>query len=415
MLFKTLKTQSSRQVLTIIAICTLGVPGALAQTASVPQFNPTGSWSAQPTQLASVRGLHDVKLPCVLSNEYDNGYIVRFSGGGKQLLAMAIDFRQNVFQQGRQYDAMLSVGGGYVKQVKATAFTANTLIFNLRPLSDIYAVMKSANEMELSIANNNFKFNLAQIGAAYAPLESCYAGEVRTAQAAPAVIPPAVSAAPRPATFDDIVNAAPNDANVAPNAAGKPMNISQVTPRGPDAVLPRENRVSKSTEGSSQWEARVGEDIKTVLGRWSQKAGYDLQWDAAQSGSVVQDVSLNGSFEQAVQQLLAENAAANGLSGKFDSAGSSVASAPRSQWNAPAGANIQTVLNQWAQSAGVRIVWQSYASIPVKNAVAMDGSFESAVQSLLDQYQSSAERPVGQLNTDPTTGQRTLLMDVDRS
>ena len=335
------------------------------------------------------------------------------------LLGMAIDFRQNVFNQGQQYDAMLSIGGGYVKQVKATAFTANTLIFNLRPLKDIYAVLKSGKEMELSIADNNFKFDLAQIGAAYSQLESCYIGEVRTASVVPAAIPAPVAVAPTPTSFDDIVNAAPENTNAAQKPTGSPMNISQVTPRGPDSIVARNNRVSRMGEGEGKWEARSGEDMKSVLSRWAQKAGYDLEWDAAQSGTVSQDVTVNGSFEQAVQQLLAENAAATGLFGKFDAAGmptaSSPTSAPRTQWNAPAGANIQTVLNQWAQSAGVNIVWQSYASISVKSSVNMNGSFESAVQSLLDQYQSNSERPVGQLNTDPATGKRTLLMDVDRS
>lgn len=414
-----LLSTTSRHVLALLAVCTLGVSPALAQNA-IPQFSPTGAWAAQPTQLASVRGLDGVKLPCLLTNEYDNGFIVRISGGGKELMAMAVDFRQNVFKQGQQYDAMLSIGSGYAKQVKATAFTSNTLIFNLRPLKDIYAVLKSGKEMEISIADNAFKFDLAQIGAAYSQLESCYAGEVRTASAAPAAIPAPVTVAPTPTSFDDIVNAAPVGANAAENTAtNKPMNISQVTPRGPDAIVARENRVSKSTEGSAQWEARTGEDMKTVLRRWAQKAGYDLQWDSSQTGTVSQDVSVNGSFEQAVQQLLAENAAANGLFGKFDGAGAQAAAtsaaAPRTQWNAPAGANIQTVLNQWANSAGVNIVWQSYASIPVKAPVNMNGSFESAVQSLLDQYQSANERPVGQLNTDPATGKRTLLMDVDRS
>ncbi len=41
-------------------------------------------------------------------------------------------------------------------------------------------------------------------------------------------------------------------------------------------------------------------------------------------------------------------------------------------------------------------------------------SFEQAVQSLLDQYNNDPSRPVAQLNIDPDTGQRTLLMNLDK-
>jgi hypothetical protein len=439
-----LLSTTSRHVLTIVTLCAIGAGSAMAQTA-VPEFTPVRAWSAQPTQLTEVRGLEGVRLPCVLSNEYDNGYQIRFSGGGQQLMAMAIDFRQNVFEQGRQYDAVLSIGAGYVQQVKATAFAPNTLIFNLRPLTGFYGVIKSANRMELSIQENTFQFSLAQIGASFASLESCYAGDVKTAAAEmpkvaqqtatmPQQLPAAVAANPTPSSFNDILRAMPDEQsltqdtaqNSASNAATKPMTIAQVTPRSPSDYAAREPRISRATDVGSEWEARAGEDIRTVLGRWADRAGYDLQWDAAQNGKVAQDVALNGGFEDAVRQLLAENAAATGLTSRIDISTGSLNSAtetsvyprrnaPAAQWSAPAGANIQTVLNEWGRNAGVTIVWQSYASMPVKSPLALNGSFESAVQSLLDQFQENSERPVGQLNTDPVTGQRTLLIDIDRS
>ena len=130
---KLLGAHASRHALLTLALCTMIPASAMAD---VPVFAPAAGWDVNAGQLSNVRGLKPMKLPCVISTEYDYGFVVRFSGGGSKMLALAIDFRQDVFKQGRQYDAMISIGGGYVKQVKASAFTPSTLIFNLRPLGD---------------------------------------------------------------------------------------------------------------------------------------------------------------------------------------------------------------------------------------------------------------------------------------
>jgi len=396
-------------------------PMALAQ--NVPTFTPVSAWDVGAAQLGSGRGVQSMKMPCVISGEFDNGFIVRFSGGGGELLAMAIDFRQEVFKQGRKYNAMLSVGDSYVKQVSATAFTPNTLIFNLRPLGDFYNAAKNAKTMEISIDNNAMMFSMAGLAKSYEGLENCYAGgnaepikplkgEMRTADGAtkvrPVVVPGVekIAAAPLPQTFDDIVQ------NSDVPAAGKPMNITQVTPQAATTA-----RVSRSID-SSLWSAKEGEDMRSVLSRWSNRAGYDLQWQADQGGVVAQDVALNGTFEEAVSQLLAENSAASGISGRIEDTGAVkplTTASTGSSWSAAPGASIQSVLDNWAARAGVTIVWTSSINAPVKAAVNMSGSFEGAVQTLLDQYMNDSARPVGQLNVDPQTGQRTLFMNIDRA
>lgn len=421
-----------------------------AQAQATPVFNPAGSWQVGATDLASVRGLKGLKLPCVVSNEYDNGFVVRFSGGGQQMLAMAIDFRQDVFQQGRKYTAMLSVGDGYVKQVEATAFTSNTLLFNLRSLKEVYAMLQKASAMELDVEGNVFKFSLQQLGQTFGKLETCYTTG-RGAKIAPmqnanlersidAVNPPAVPVAGveahvLPRSFDDIIKAP---------AEGAPLNIAQRQAQN-DGVLPQQNTVSRAQNVApgarvatpslaprrspaapidvqqAAWNARSGEDLQAVLGRWATQAGYDLDWQAAPSGKVRHDMNINGSFEDAVAQLTA----ANGVGGHIETGAgqmelpSAISAAPAaatsSQWSGPSGANLQTVLDDWGRKAGVNVVWESYASIPLKSPVQQSGAFEEAVQALLDQYQNDPQRPVGQLNTDPETGKRTLMMSVDRS
>lgn len=417
-------------VLAALAVCTMmPMPAFAAQGQDIPVFTPTSAWAVGSTELSNVRSLRSVNLPCVISTEYDNGFVVRFSGGGRQLLAMAIDFRQNVFEPGKKYNAMLSVGDAYSKQVSATGFTASTLIFNLRPLKDFYSVVKGAGDIELDIDGNIMKFTLGQIGESYDDLESCYAGgdakpvtPMPGAQQNASVQPlkkDDMVAQPLPQSFDEIVQKA--DAQ-----SGAQERPSQILPRV-SRMMDESPRMMPMAQ--AQWSAKAGEDMKAVLSRWSMKAGYDLQWQADQGGKVTQDIQSNGSFEDAVAQLMAQNGAASAYvktpEGTQKDLGTSATLSPmpivpvqatvpalRSEWSAKPGASIQQVLDQWGAKAGVAVVWQSYMNIPVRDEVKVSGSFEQAVQSLLDQYADDPERPLAQLNTDPDTGARTLTMNM---
>lgn len=392
-------------------------------------FMPVSGWTVGSTELASVRGLKDVKLPCVISAEYDNGFVVRFSGGGGQMLALAIDFRQSVFNQGQKYSAMLSVGDGYVKQVSASAFTPSMLIFNLREISDFYTTLKAAQKFALDVDGNAFEFSLQQFANNLGGLESCYAtGNASPIQpiSAPQSQPTPITEMPAqqglPQSFDDIIKAPPEH---APERNPGMTTASALTPlpgeTRPDSIV-SQGRVSRVTPSDAKWTARAGEDMRTVLTRWSTAAGYDLQWQASDNGKVVQDVSVNGRFEDAVSQLLAENRVASGIKGRFDDGSSTprsttfASSLPSSSWTASPGADLKSVLNSWAQREGVQVVWRTSEGMPpVKMPVQQSGSFESAVSALLDQYTEDSRRPVAQLNIDPRTQKRTLTLDIDQA
>lgn len=430
-MFKILRAQPSRTVLALMAVSTFVPLSAHAQANAGAVFSPVAPWTVGATELASMRGLQGVKLPCVVSSEFDNGYIIRFSGGGNNMLAMAIDFRQQVFQKGRKYPAAVSIGNAYMKQISGSAIAPGALVFSLRDVDGFYAALKGGQMMELDVQGNVFKFSLQDIGQSFAQLEQCYSG-VKTPQVEPvlraanaqnnanavppAVLVPAVDVEPLPQSFQDILKA---DTGVQPSAiTPMPMRVSNADGVAPATPVARNNAAQQrvSVAPSSQWQARAGEDVRVVLERWAAAAGYDLQWQANDGGRVAQDISLNGDFEQAVSQLLAENDAASGIQGRFENA-SSVAQnpAPSGKWSGNAGANIQTVLEDWAKREGVYVVWNDYMSIPLKNSISQSGTFEQAVESLLDQYSSDQRRPVARLNSDPATGQRTLLMNLDKS
>lgn len=438
MMFRTFKSRSSYAVLAMMAACFLA-PASASASAS---FMPVHGWTVGSTELASVRGLGGVKLPCVLSAEYDNGFVIRFSGGGNQMLALAIDFRQNVFNKGQKYNAVLSVGNGYVKQISPSAFTASTLIFNLRDYADFYTTLKSAPQITLDIEGNSFDFSLQQMAQNLGSLEACYTtGNAAPIQpvSAPAASAPVVPPAPQPRnlprSFDDIMKASPEGDGGTSGASITPLP-GAANDGGRDYVAPIEGRVSRvsaATSGAAStvsspssslrtlWRAQAGEDLHTVLSRWSATAGYDLQWQASDNGKVVQDMAVTGRFEDAVAQLLAENRAGTGIKGRFDDGrtvgrSTGVATSSASGWSAAKGADLRSVLNGWAQQEGVQIIWQTSAGMPsVKSVIRQSGSFESAVQALLDQYADDSRRPVAQLNIDPVTKKRTLSIDLDQA
>lgn len=82
-------------------------------------------------------------------------------------------------------------------------------------------------------------------------------------------------------------------------------------------------------------------------------------------------------------------------------------------WGAIEGADMRDTLTVWSSQAGVDFVWEgSFGSFDVLHTNAFDGTYEQAVEGLLDQYKDKFVRPVGRLYVSPQDGQRVLLIEV---
>lgn len=408
----------------IIAILPLQVPAQTPQNASMaaPVFIPSSGWEVAPTSLSQLRGMTSVKLPCMMMSRYNNGFIVRLSGGGGNLLAMAIDFRQAIFRQGKKYDATISLDGSYTERAKGTAFSDSVLIFNLRDFSGFYSGVRNAQDIGLDVEGNQMRFALGGVSEGLQRLEACYTGKKPTAMGVQEV-----AASPKPM----------GQAMGVPQVSrweDKPEPMVSQAPRGPRGPRDLENT-------RSVWTARAGDDLQMTIQQWANKAGVDVAWQANNGGKVANDVSVTGTFEDAVQSLMAQNAAALGIEANLmggSSTGTPQPLAPthvntrvsrpeishqqhmgsntmgNAKWNAPAGASLAQVLGAWSQNAGVEFVWQANESFVVKSPVSSNGSFESALQSLLGQYTNDTLRPAVQLNNDPVTGRRILFVESSR-
>ena len=262
---------------------------AQSQMAPLPQFVPASSWQIQSTPLSQLRGLEKMNLPCMMAASFDNGYVVRFSGNQGKMLAMAIDFRQNVFTQGRKYPADVKVSGVESK-LTGTAFSQSTLIFNLRDHEGFYNNLNNAKNMTLNVEGNPMVFVMGGVKNAMSKLESCAAG-----------------------------NPVSNDATVSQASIPQPENSwmppEKITQERAKLQRKTENSRSKthSSQSSGLWQAKAGDDLRDVLSGWAQRAGVKLDWQATNAGKVVSDIQVNGTFEEAIQMLMAQNATALGL------------------------------------------------------------------------------------------------------
>jgi len=360
---------------------------AQVMSGNMPQFMPAGSWKVEPTQVAGGGRIKGIKLPCMMANTYDNGYTLRLSGGGGSILAMAIDYKQKVFSQGRKYDAVVSLSNGYSNSVRATAFSESVLIFNVRGFSGFYPALFEAQGMVVDVEGNPFQFTLGNLSEAIQRMEACFGGPM------PSMVQP-VAMAPTP-----------------PAPIGTPMGAAMGTmpePRAPELATDVRPKISRSPAWNNQarnmappaprapvpmgqnvWTANAGDDLRATLGRWANTAGVALDWQSTTGGRVVQDMRITGSFENAVQALMAQNSAALGIEANMMGAPSynpsmnagapmPMTPAPMSvstmappmplspppsvgvgRWNAPVGTSLQSVLHSWSKEAGVELIWNA--------------------------------------------------------
>ena len=82
-------------------------------------------------------------------------------------------------------------------------------------------------------------------------------------------------------------------------------------------------------------------------------------------------------------------------------------------WQANEGDSIRSVLQGWAASENIELVWDSMNEFAVLGTFTMDSSFEAAVQGLLDQYLEGEVRPVARLHYDPSSQDKILIVQVE--
>jgi hypothetical protein len=173
-----------------------------------------------------------------------------------------------------------------------------------------------------------------------------------------------------------------------------------------------------------------------VLGEWGAKEGVNVAVNLDNNPSVITDFAFDGSFSDAVNKLINDNMEWVGTSptailkdgdgvetqltgykddGRVKNVRSSTAVYDDYRWRALEGTNLRKVLQQWAVRENVGFIWQADQTFLVRNSVKSTTEFPDAVSSLLAQFKDQSIRPVAQLNTDPKTGEVSLIITALKS
>ncbi len=274
-------------------------------------YVPTSGWMVGPASLApSDGGTH---LPCVMMDQYDNGYTFRFSGGNKRILAVAIDFRQSVFTAGTHYPLTLDVPPSFSKKVDAAAYNEGVLMITAKDpqdAGDLYKALADGKEIHIGLGPRTINFSLLGVQDGLRRVETCYnpdtpaqqkvwsAAEAAAEQQPKAEQPPAAPAIPAIDPEPEHVAAAAAPVKAAPASAAAATQPAKPADKAADAA-PMEN-------ADKNWQATHGLSLKAVLDEWSRKQNVQLNWMAAHDYPIKETMNVSGSFEQAVQSLIAQ-------------------------------------------------------------------------------------------------------------
>ncbi len=383
-------------------------------------FLPTSAWLVGPASLASPQD--GAKIPCVMANQYNNGFLFRFSGGGKKLLAMALDVRSQSFVIGQSYPVELAIGDGFDKILTAEAFDPATLLVNLQDQPDIYDSLSGTGTMRFDVGGNHWEFALLGTRDGLKRLEACYgAPVVLDAQADQITAPIREASAPEGTGDVDpsyrlALDEPPATPRPAPAPAGAPVpavgmhTLSNPVPalekpkdQGGAQVYLKGQAPENSADAAKKEEGGSGGLIDRLLK--SAERGIGAERSANRDGLAPQqnrDVAppprsfaMDASEETENLSRLAPPADGG--------------------WQAAQGDDLRSILTQWSRRKDVVLTWRASDEFKVRNGIDQSGDYESAVRSILEQYNGQDERPVGRIYKDSASGKNVLVIDTDRS
>lgn len=395
----------------LIAMAAFSAP-ALAQDQN--PYAPTSAWLVGPASLAANIGNISSKIPCVVANQYNNGAVLRFSGGDNKLMALAIDVKQKSFKPRQRYDVELSVPGQFFQVVSAAAFDESTLLFNLQKIPDLYAVLKQAEVLSVKIGETTLPFALIGLDDGFDRMEICYNPSIHgPAPMAPPVAPNPVSP---PTTGVSMVGAAPEGSRTA--TPQNPLIAREagggLTPMMDDAPAALPQDVPQQAA-----QQQAAPDL-IAMAREAEAAARNLAARSPQNRPAAQMPAAPAPAAAAPQGQQMAEGWTDARQVRTGTAADVMAQPPGKEvyirremrWRALKGANLREVLGVWAEGSGTRLIWNSSRDFAVQRSLSLQGTFESAAQSLLEQYNDSNPRPVGRIYREPGTSKLVLVVEM---
>jgi len=338
-------------------------------------FVPTSAWLVGPASPVSLAGTGK-SMPCVMINQYDNGFSFRISGGGGQVMAIAIDFRQSVFEAGESYRVNIEVPPYVDVALPGTAYNEATLIMNTQQIDGFYTNLSKGKKIKLGVGNSKMEFSLLGVADGLERIESCYGGGSQE------FTPDALVPVPAGGNYLKVTPDRPAGQQVMPRD-------SIITP------LPGEEHVEAALDNAALPQA-VAAEMNNI--------------EPAAAPPVVK--------EHQKGQMLAQSWASPFVERKAKAEPHKIMATPAARvdtrsahsWGAQAGSSLQDALRVWAEEAHVELMWTAEQDFSVVKSLRVEGPFEAAVLAMLGQYEGAEMRPVGRIYNDPTVAGRKILL-----
>ena len=447
-----------------------GVASAQDSAPETPIALQTSPWDI--VGLAGKQEVSATPNSCAMQTTYDNGLKITFKATGKRLTAMRLETVQGqLIPDGFVGFVGLGVNkNSYAVQSQMSDGRIDSTLLTVPNLAD---KLSEATVFRIKLGMENTYFALQGFAEAYHRLLVCM-GIVPTKTLkvvddsrdtprppmnnAPQINP--VSGMPANPVADveaDSLTMADADTNAQPlmptplvdeTVAVDDVNEVDATREekggtvvdeiaADDTTIPAQKPETLETPGADlpEWRALKGQTLSSVLTEWSDKEGVKTHIALDRDPVLTKDIISNGSFEMAVNNLLSQTGMAANTSaivkngeGRVTHVAGYQGSALRKtlglkqseentveRWRALQGTDLRKVLMQWSSKAGVEFVWDAPETYLVRESVKAVADYEEAVALLLNQFKSMPTRPTAQLNQDPDTGRKSLIIKTYRS
>lgn len=437
-----------RKIFLMGSVCfSLGLGAAHAEAGAVP----SSAWLVGPASMSAAGAGGVAGIPCIVTNQFNNGYSFRFSGGGDRLLAVAIDIGQPTLTKGQDYDVEIDVPGEFFQLVSASAHDDRTLLISLKNMPDVYAALKKARNVAIRVQDGpSAEFVMVGLSEGFKRMESCYNGGGDGAPSAPSQ---REAKAPLPAGVFEIKSTsgdkivmpdAPIPAMDAPAPALPPVTAGAAVPpmaptgeMGALTPMPGEQgggvsgdvvSIEKLLDRAADDNARAYAEAAGILakakqgentGRALAAKGIEPTPAAPAVEEKVKEVSsghaLAGSWADPTVKRANPSDIVRGDVAARTASGASSNTAPGQRWAAVKGQDLRSTIESWGAQQGLQVIWMADSPYTVQRSVSFQGPLTGALSRLLEQFSNETERPVGRIYNDPTLNGQVLVVESDRA
>jgi len=409
------------KLLCLATVASAVMPLCAAQAA--PQeavLKPLSSWLVGPSQPLKIDGkaADAADRGCSMITEYENGMILGFHARKEGVIGLTVDVRREAYSVGQTYRTSLSLAGDSYT-INAVANTPSTLSLDLRQADKAAQRLTGLLSFRLQIDRIPHFFSTAGYTEGLKRLQDCMGGvltkpipvagtptdkKVIAAQEAREAI--ADEAAMLPAVPDE-----PPGSGLEATATQPPATLSPVESDGKDTPI----GLAPPMLGPQGYRYVLEGVNPTTQIAW--QAGPDWQQvvrDAIAPHDLVMAVS--GPIVRIRPRILDQALQGKPSGANFDTSGATAPAdgAAKAVWVGAKGQKLSEVLAAWGAIENVNIDYDLKDDPVLDQDIRVEGSFDEALKSLLNQTAGADKPPVAvyQSPTVPEDGAKPAAPDA---